>query len=235
MAKFFPQLRNLSSPISLSKTFVINSDFAGSSAGEGLFASNSGTAASNNYGSAANGNDDHVGIVQHQTGTDTTGKAGVFSQSAILLLGRGLSLFETLVRLPVVSDGTDTFTYRAGFIDNTGGEATDGVFFRYTHTENSGRWTLVARSNNTETTLDSGVTMTANSWYKLRIEVSADGASARFFINGTLVGTITGANIPTAAGRTTGVGNSIVKSAGTTSRNADSDYLYAQIIFNTPR
>ncbi len=235
MVKFYPQLRAVTSPVPISKTFIINSDFAGSSAGEGLFASNSGTGASNNYGSAANGNDDHIGIVQHQTGTDTTGKAGVFSQSAILLLGRGLSLFETMARIPIVSDGTDIFTYRAGFIDNTGGEATDGVFFRYTHNENSGRWTLVARSNNTETTADSGVVMTANSWYKLRIEVSADGTSAKFYINGTLVGTITGANIPTAAGRTTGIGNSIIKTAGTTSRNADTDYLYAQIIFNTPR
>lgn len=234
MPKFFPLSRPLTAPVPINRSFIIQADFAGGVAGESLFASNSGTGATNSFSAVSNGNDDHIGIVQHQTGTDTTGKAGVFSQNGVILLGRGQAFYETMVRIPVVSDATDTFTYRAGFIDNTGGESTDGVFFRYVHSENSGRWTLVARSNNTETTADSGITMTAASWYKLRIEVNPAGTLASFYINGVLVGTIA-TNIPTASGRITGVGNVIVKSAGTTNRNADSDYIYAQIIFNTPR
>lgn len=174
------------------------------------------------------------GIAQLQTGTTSTGRAAIHLQSVSMLLGYGPTNFETAFRVPILSDGTETFTLRAGFIDSQSVESTDGIFLRYTDSVNSGKFEIVSRSNGAESVADSGVTVAAGTWYKLRIEVNATASSALVYINDVLRATIT-TNIPTGASRNTGIGIFVLKSNGTTSRNIDTDYMWIRTDFTTPR
>jgi hypothetical protein len=108
-------------------------------------------------------------------------------------------------------------------------ESVDGVFFRYTHSVNGGKWQAVCRSNNVETAEDTGIiVIAASQTYKLEVDVNATGTSAAFRINGTLTNTIT-TNIPTGAGRETGFGHMVLRSVGTAAVNAsDLDYVAAE-------
>lgn len=78
------------------------------------------------------------------------------------------------------------------------------------------------------------ITLAANTWYRLRIVVNADGTSVAFYINGTLVATHT-ANIPTGTARLLGFGWLLIKSVGTTARTALIDYLQFAQTFTTAR
>lgn len=196
-------------------------------------------------GSAASTNDTgavdlggHPGQLVLNTGTTTTGRAGVShggNGQAALLLGNGAVTFETDVFLTdALSDGTETYKVWFGFGDSAGAEPTDGVYFRYTHSVNSGKFEAVTRSNSVETAADSVITVAATTWYKLGITVNADATSVVFSINGSVVATNT-TNIPTGSGRQTGVLLNIIKSAGTTARRVAIDYIYCRIALTTAR
>lgn len=177
----------------------------------------------------------HPGIVQHQLGTVATNRAAfATTQTANILLGNSnYYRFESMIRVPQLSNGTDTYTARFGFIDSVSAEPTDGVFFRYTHGTNSGNWVLVARSNNTETVNNTSSAVASATWYRLTIIVNPAGTVAEFFVNGTSLGTVT-SNIPTGAGRGTGYGNAIIRSAGTATANvAETDNIEVISYLNT--
>jgi len=169
-----------------------------------------------------------------ETGTTTTGRANLGGSNATLLLGTGAAIFETRARFPTLSDDTEDYRFCAGFVDAQAADATDGVYFRYNDNVNAGEWEGVAVSNGVESTLDTNTLVSANTWYKLRVVVNAAGTSAEFFIDGSSVGTIA-TNIPTGAGRETGYGPTIRKTAGTTERTALLDYLYVSIVPTTAR
>lgn len=175
---------------------------------------------------------DAAGVAVFTTSTSAGGRAALISYvTTCFRLGGGESIFETRVRLGNLSDGTQTFTVRFGFMSDAGGDAPNGVFFRYTHSTNSGYWQGVARNNNSETATNFSTGPVTTGWQKMKIVVNAAGTSAEFFINGTSVGTVT-SNIPTASGRETSIGASIIKSAGTTARTLLMDYLAWQIALN---
>jgi hypothetical protein len=196
----------------------------------------SGTAATVAFTVADSGG--HPGIAQCQTGTDTSGFGCIGIQGSPgvsqIQLGNGAWVHESVIRIPVASDGTDTFSTHIGFNDVRGADATDGIYFRYKHSVNSGKFECVTRSNSVETAADSGITMNASQWYKLRIEVNAAATSVLFYIDGVLKVTQT-TNIPTGAGRETGVYAGIRKNLGTTSRNLDVDYLLYSCDLTTSR
>lgn len=173
-----------------------------------------------------------AGVAVFTTSTSAAGRAGLVSYvTNCLRLGGGEAIFETRVRLGNLSDGSQSFTVRFGFMDDVGGDAPDGVFFRYSHGTNSGNWQGVSRNNNSESVVNSSVAPVTSGWQKMRIVVNAAGTSVEFFINETSIGTIT-SNIPTASGRETALGASIIKSAGTTARTLLMDYLAWQITLN---
>jgi hypothetical protein len=167
------------------------------------------------------------GWVAFQTGTATTGRALATGASSAILLGNGAWVFETLIYVPTVSDGTDTFVVTAGWNDSPTVTGVDAVMFRYTHGTNSGKFECITRANSTSTTTDSTITLVAATNYKLRIEINAAATSVVFYINGSSVATHT-TNIPTGAGRATALQVGIVKSAGTTNRDLLCDYIYAR-------
>lgn len=133
----------------------------------------------------------------------------------------GAARFRARMRTDDLSDATETYTTRIGFIDSDTGETTDGAFFRYTHSVNGGRWQAVTRAANVETAVDTGVTVAANTIYTLDVQVS--GGTATFLLDGVSVATIS-TNVPSGSGQPTGYGFFMLKTAGTTARSMRMDY-----------
>lgn len=178
-----------------------------------------------------------TGVAQLQTGTTTTGVAGLVSNpSNMLTFGFGFQ-YDLIFRaaLSAASDGTDTYTARIGFIDSQSGAPTDGAYFRYTDGINSGKWEAVTISNGAETAEDTGIAGAADTSYHLfKIVVNAAGTQVDFYIDGVLTNDIT-TNVINSSARLTGCGALMVKSAGTTSRIMYLDYADLVITRTTAR
>jgi hypothetical protein len=156
------------------------------------------------------------GWLRNNLGTTATGRVGQWV-GASMRLGNGYARHRSRHRFLVLSDGvTAAYTFRTGFLDSMTAESTDGAFFRYTHSVNGGRFQAVCRSNGSETgsVVDTGVTAAIDTSYIFEVIVNAAGTEALFYIDGTLVATIT-TNIPTGSGRETSAGYLVIRSVGT--------------------
>lgn len=199
----------------------------------------SGTGAGVAVDSASNAVDSagRMGWAVLTTGTTTTGRAMLghtANETATIILGVGALTFDSVVKITLVSDGTETFTCRIGLNDAAGGDGADSVMFRYTHSVNSGKFECVTRSNNVETATDSGYTIVADTAVRLGFVVNAAGTSVAFSVNGSVVQTHT-TNIPTTTARATAAAIEIAKSAGTTARTMLTDYAEIYVDLTTPR
>lgn len=224
------------------ETVVLDEDFTGiaDSSSSPWRTDASGTSA-NVSTSVYTGEQNHVGVATLDTGTTTTGYALVRSASPTMVrLGGGAWRLRCIFRIEDLSDGTNTYTFRAGLGDSTvAGEPTDGCFLRYTHGTNSGKFEAVTRSNGTETATDTTVAAAADTWYRLEIIGNETSSEVAFYLKEgtdelTLRATNT-TNIPTAAGRETGVQVSLLKSAGTTARTVHVDVLSFRLALTTAR
>jgi hypothetical protein len=170
--------------------------------------------------------DGHIGYLTMSTGSTTTGFAGVgTSRNDGIVLGTFATESCDIVRLPILSGGTETYYVDCGLSTNrTGGASApvDGVYFSYSHGLNSGKWQCCCMNNNTITTADSGITVAANTWYRLDIKIGT--TTALFYINKVLVATVAG--IPIGTSRTTGKHALIRKAAGTASMSLINDYTH---------
>lgn len=183
------------------------------------------------------------GVLTLTTATNTNG-GYQYRQSNILSyyqFGSDIYRYESLLKIPTNSDGTNTFQFLSGFWDtSTGVNQVDGIYFLYdaqgvsTGSASSGNWQIVTSSNSVRTFTTTSVAIDNTNFQKLRIDVNAAGTSVQFYINDILVGTHT-TNIPTGAARLTTSGVYLQKSAGTTSRTVDVDYLFIKVKFTTPR
>lgn len=206
-------------------------DFLNGASGSAVAATTSGTGAAVAGFTSDAGN--RPGIAELSSGTDTTGRAGVLTSALAFRLGGGTLDLGLSIQIPTLSDGTDTFIFRAGIIDLTSGASTDGVYFEYSHAADT-KWQTVTANNGTRTANATGTTVTAGQWYNLRLAVNAAGTSVSFFVNEVASTTHT-TNIPIDTGRVTGIGAGLVKSAGTTARTVLIDYIALSYGFTTPR
>lgn len=168
------------------------------------------------------------GLVSVTTGTLSNGNSSFVSRNNAILFGGAAYNFWARVRIPTLSDGTDTFASAIGFADGHVLVA-DGCYFRYGSVYNSGKWQAVCTNASTDATADTGITVVAGNIYNLKVAVNAAANSAVFSINGSTVATIT-TQIPTATGRQTGFGVYVIKTAGTTARAIDVDYIATQVV-----
>lgn len=174
-----------------------------------------------------------IGMWSLTTGSTATGRVSQVTGVNQNYFGQGAWVWEMYVKIPTLSNGTDTFKVYAGWGDVTGaGDFTDGVYFTYTDTESSGNWSANAANNSVRTQTSTGVA--PSGWQQLRIEINAAGTSAVFKIGGTVVATIT-TNIPVTSGRESGFEFKIEKSVGTTARTLLVDYFHAYFIPTTVR
>lgn len=167
------------------------------------------------------------------TGTSTTGLGHVSSKAvfANLNLTAGTATaayFKCVIRTPsAVSDASDNYTIRVGFIGTTGGGGTsDGFYFKYNHASNSGQWAPSATNGGTENSATSGTTLAASTTYTLEGLYRPDGICA-YAINGSWVVTI--AAILTPTNDNVMCLAEIVKSAGTNSREITIYTLQASV------
>lgn len=209
----------------------LEDDFAGNIGGVFQVTTSGGTVQVQSQGTALPAG--WIGSVRFLTNTVATG-AAVLSAYNPIPLGLGATWHEALWRIPVLSTGVETFTVRCGYIDIGTAESTDAVAFRYTDAVNGGRFEAYARNNSVETAVDTGVTVAINTDYKMRVEVNAAASRALFYINNSLVATIT-TNIPSGQTRFTGAGLNLLKSAGTTNRDLYADFMKFDYVFTTPR
>lgn len=174
------------------------------------------------------GNPVGSGFMRHSYTSTSTGRAAWGSQNIAnaLYLRQGVSKYRTHISLITLSDGTNTHTINLGFVNDLTADPTYGVFFRYTHSVNGGRWEAVTVAGGSPTTADTGVTAVIDDMTIFEIEVNAAGTSVDFSIDGSVVATIT-ATIP-AAGINLGFGN-VVRRVGTGPSNINAfltDYIY---------
>lgn len=209
--------------------FTANGNYGSALIGDAWRSNVSGTNA-NVTGIPAVGN--RVGYVTFALGTTPGGRVAVIGGNGQLILGNGRAYFRARADLASLSDGTNTFTVRHGFITEISAESNDGVFFRYAHSVNSGKWQCVTRKANVETASDSGITAVAGTDRLFEIVVNAGGTSVDFKIDGSVVATHT-TNIPVVG---IGFGSMAVRPAGTASISAQQiDYMHVRVDLTVTR
>lgn len=188
-------------------------------------ATNTGTAASSGYPASW----------QFSTGTSSSsGYTAYFTRVVVSfsLFGDAHLSTSTLLSIPTLSDGTETFTVQTAIMNTPQGSTlaqNNQIGIRYTHGTNSGKWQGFSRDNaGSESTVDLGITVSAATLYSLRIEYDKARAEARFYINGAFAGRVTG-NMPNAVA--CGARVMMLKSAGTTARTLNVHNFAAQAIY----
>lgn len=175
----------------------------------------------------------HMGLIHMTCGTTTTGYAFQRSSSlAALQVGAGEIVLEGMIIIDDLSDGTETFTFEFGISDKAANTFTDGCLIRYSHGLNGGKFQYISSNTSSFDAVDSGITVAADTWYKLKIVINAAATEATFTIDGAASQTIT-ETLNTSTGH--GVICGLTKSAGTTARTMKVDYLGLKVTVTTPR
>jgi hypothetical protein len=142
-----------------------------------------------------------------------------------IFLGVGELTFNCICKIGVLSDATNTYTFRCGMMNALTSATTDGLFFTYTHGTNSGKYVANAMTSSVSTTGNSNNTVNTN-WVNLGITVNAAGTSASFFVDGVeITNSPIITNIPTTAALRPVI--SCQRSAGTGQINT----LYVDLIY----
>lgn len=167
--------------------------------------------------------------ISHGSWINSSGKSSLVSSNNNnrIMAGGSLQLIEWRVRIPILS-GSPGFDVKVGIQSSTGtGDPANGIYFQYSDDINGGNWIGVTRNSSTSTVVNSSVTVSANTWYKLRFIINSAGNLVQFYINNTLIGT-SSTNIPTT--NACAFMCSIDKNQFTlTSRSMDIDYLYYKV------
>lgn len=173
------------------------------------------------------------GIISLETGTiATNGSVNCFVTAGNrIVLGGGEIRIRHRIRVPTLSDGTNTFTLVHGLRNVITGLASDIVCAVYTHGTNSGNWQLLTRSASTTTTVNGTAGPVANTWTTLEFVINSAATSIQLFVDGVSMGTST-TNIPTVA---MGMQAMITKSAGTTNRTLQVDLVQMKQSLTTAR
>lgn len=142
-------------------------------------------------------NTGHARGIKAVTVSTATSTAYINSSTILTQQASGAYNVQALIQFAAVSDASQGYTTRLGMIlqSVTGTvDPTNGIFFRQNHANNGGRWEAVCRASSTETVVDTGVAASTDKCL-FEIRINAGNNSITFYINGTLVATIT-TNIP---------------------------------------
>lgn len=154
------------------------------------------------------------GAISLSSGTGTSDYAAISTASNQIVLTTGIPYFYSVkVQASSAPDGTNNYSFRAGFHNTLTSATSAGAFFRCISGENSALIRCISRTASVETAVDTAIAITAYNTLELLL---IPGTLARFWINGNQVANIT-SNLPpnnTGAVATTG----IFKTAGTSNR-----------------
>lgn len=205
--------------VSPSTHFILQEDFDVNSGISGRIT------AVNSGGIAQDGNFEAgaYGVYALSTSSSSTGTTHIYiGASNAVAFGLNRTVMTWRVKLSAVSDGTQTYTAKVGFFDAA--TPVDGAWFEYTHGTNSGQWQCKVSKASAATTTNTSTAADTN-WNIFTIDANAAGTEVKFYINGSLVHTETGSNIPTGTARAMPM-YGIAKSVGTTARYFYADYLH---------
>jgi len=178
------------------------------------------------------GDEKHPSLSQFATGTTATGRAGQqWGSTANLMIGGGELMIESVLIVPTLSTSAQRFACRWGLGTSQTGDHADGVYFEYDESV-SANFRLKAANSSVRTTVDSGVAVPANTFFRLKIVIN-DTTNAQFYVNGVLVGTIS-TNLPSNTTLLLAIVH-IIKSVGTTSRTLQMDNFYFNEYFSAAR
>lgn len=170
-----------------------------------------------------------LGTTRLRTGVNTAGYAA-YSTSKTLQIDAHVQpmVIETVFSIPVLSTGAQTAKFSAGLFDDITAAAGAGVWIEIDSNANAAAQ-CVAKNGGGTTTVSSGLTIVANTYYIARIVITS--TSVEFYLKangaaafGAPVATIT-TNIPTATDLQVALINR--KSAGTTNNDAYFTYVLA--------
>ena len=165
---------------------------------------------------------DHPGIVAFGTGTTNTGRSGVaMSLTGSIVISGGRWHLSAVLRLPTLADATEDYDVLFGAVNSATTNAPGrGVWFAYRRALDGANWRAKAGDGLGVQDADTTIAVVAGDWYRLDIVI--ENGVATYFING-----VQRAQISTAIPTTTAHGFAlmILKSAGTTARLLDSDYV----------
>lgn len=205
------------------KIVVLETDCVSTGA---LVVQGSGTGAAISYTTGGLATADRIGVGRATTGSTATGRYGLGSATAdTVVLGTNPVTFTTIVKIPTLSTGTETFIVQCGFFDSLTGAQTDGLYFEYAHTVFGGNWQAnIYNAGGSIGSNDTGIAVVTTNWYKLEVVVNAAASTTLFKINGSTVYTH-GGTTPTGTTRAMGFYSHIRKTLGTTARTLDIDYI----------
>ena len=192
--------------------------------------STSGTGSARTTASAFSATENTVGMIACFTGTTTTGRASNYDGDEGLWFANGWTwMLETRACADTLADATNDYVVYLGFCDNNANanEPNDGAYFKYQRSVTGTFWVCSTANNGARTNTTTAVAPANLIMQVFKIDVNEAGTSVEFRIDGTLVATHT-TNIPSASARSTGIGQKIVKSAGTSSRTLYVDYIHLQ-------
>lgn len=161
----------------------------------------------------------HPGTVLFSTSTSTSGTSALSKGSASVIFGGGRWIFEGLAKLNTLSDGTNTFILRIGFVEQN--VALTGAWLEYTHSANSGNWTVHTATNPTPSVVSGSTAVQTSTYFKFKIDMNAAATSCSMTIDGVEQGPGT-LNIPTVLACSPRI--SLVKSAGATAATLTLDW-----------
>lgn len=166
-----------------------------------------------------------VGLLELTTASSSSGYAMVYSyDSEMPRMDDGTRLYECMVQVPILSDGTQEFLCRVGMHDGST-TMSNGIYFQYNRLLDGDYWTLCSTNNASTTRTSPAVPVVAGAWIKLGFRSTVSGSLITLYpsYNGTEVGSITTNIRPDGAMK---LAASIIKSGGTTSRSFLVDYVY---------
>lgn len=170
------------------------------------------------------------GVVQLTTGTTTTGTGWLRHTGAVFCGADDGWQVEWKGGLPVLSDGTNTFSVFIGFTDSTTASPTNCVALTFQPLINTTKWQLTLATAGTPANNDTTVVISAGVDDHIIMRKDPGDPNIYLFINGVLVVT-SSAGVPTTA--PLALSMQILKSAGTTARLFEQDLLRAYAY--TPR
>lgn len=184
---------------------------------------------SDNYG--VNSTEKATGVGSLSTGTGTG--ENIYLSRANYNVGNGSEIsIKWRGALEDLSDGTNTYYIYKGLIKPASLPAgatdpNDGIYFKYSHGINGGKYFAVTRAASTSTETDTGVAAD-NQYHVFEIRFNTDLSTVTFFIDGVQVASHT-TNIPTAGIYSLIMG--IWQTAGASARKIHFD-LYGEFIYN---
>ena len=175
------------------------------------------------------------GVHRLITGSATNGRASSIRCYSIsvrpFIVGQGDISLQALVAIPVLPDVTDNFSVQFGTVFSISQYDEKGNHFFC----RGGNANWIARGYGAaDTEFTTSVPIVAGQYYHLRIDINAAATEVKYYINSTLVHTITAANnIYSGSSNPVWFGNQIIKTAGTTSRELLIDAYYEKLSLTT--